>query len=145
MLNIFKKKKSEEVAVGSGIVVKLPVCKSTFKKDKIVREYGEREFTLDMSLNAQRKFESNFPHLAKNDDLVSYTERIKKHMSENQLTLASIYSFIKCIYCYFDDKQISFETFSSMFDTMNPEYVQKLIKELTFMFDIIINSASEKN
>jgi hypothetical protein len=120
-------------------------------KDELVNgkrtvEFKEKDFELDMSLNAQIRWEKRFPELATKEELLTYAERVEKAKITNNgnISLATLIAQMKVLYCYFDC-DLPFDKFLAMFDFSKQEYSEKLIKQITEAFEIINNEASEKN
>ena len=115
--------------------------KDEFINGKRVVEYGEKAFELDVSLNAQGRWEKKFPDQAAVEELLVYSERIK---SDKELTPARVISKMKVLYCYIVT-DLSFTDFLKLFDFSIPSYANKLVEQLTAAFDAISEAASEKN
>ncbi len=121
--------------------ITLPVQSKEIKDGKLIKIEGKKEFNLDMSLNAQIRFETNFPSLAEREDIFGYSKRIFE-ITEQSVGL--FISKLKLIYCWFDT-EISFTEFNGMFDLTDAKYVEKLTKALNDVFEIIADSSAEKN
>ena len=121
-------------------------AKDELLSGKRVVEFKDKEFELDLSLNAQVRWEKKFPELAEKEELLTYAERVEKLKitNKNNTSLAVLISQMKVLYCYFDF-DLSFDKFLSMFDFSKQEYSEKLIKQMTEAFEVINNEASEKN
>ena len=96
---------------------------------------------LDMSLASQIRFESKFPELAKNEDLVGYAQRMK---DVKELSTAVILSDMKILYCWFDT-DLTFIEFLKLFDLTDIDYVKRLMEEIKTVFNLILNGSAEKN
>lgn len=125
--------------------IKLPTVEKSILtvdgKKQYAKKESTREFELDMSLAAEMRFEANFPELAKKEDIIAYTERIKKH---NELTLPVIISKMKTLYCYLI-ADMTFTEFLQMFDFSDEEYIKKLTAEIKETFELVLNGSAEKN
>ena len=121
--------------------ITLPVQKKEIKNKEIVTAESEQEFDLDMSINAQIRFETKFPELARNEDLFGYSKRI---FDVKEQSLALIISKFKLIYCWFDT-EMSFKDFLKLFDLTDEKYVKKLVATLNEVFELVANSSAEKN
>lgn len=122
--------------------VKLPVVvQNEIQGGKHLFKSEEKEFDVDMSLACQIRWEAKFPELAKNETIVDYAVRTSKIQSQNA---AVILSKLKFLYCLFDT-EISFIQFVKMFDFSNEAYVTDLLKRIEEIFQLVLNSAAEKN
>lgn len=121
--------------------VSLPVIlKDEIKGELRHIEFGEKNFELDMSLNAQMRWEQRFPELAQ-EELTIYSERVSKIEA---LSAAVIIAKMKVLYCFFDT-DLTFAQFLKLFDLSQKEYVEKLTSRIAQVFETISNGASEKN
>lgn len=123
------------------IKIKLPTQEKSIINGKLETIKGNKEFILDMSLQAQMRFEVKFPELAKREDLLNYSQRISE---VKELSFALLISKLKLVYCWFDT-EISFKEFTQMFDLSDGAYVDELAKAIKETFDIVFNSSAEKN
>lgn len=122
--------------------VKLPVVvQNEIRDGKHLFKSEEKEFDVDMSLACQMRWEAKFPELAKNETIVDYAVRTSKIQSQNA---AVILSKLKFLYCLFDT-EMSFIQFVKMFDFSNEAYVTDLLKRIEEIFQLVLNSAAEKN
>ena len=121
--------------------IQLPIQEKYIKDGELIKEQGEKEFELDMSLASQIRFETKFPELSTREDLYGYTKRISE---VKELSGAVIISKMKMLYCWFDT-DLSFIDFLKMFDLSDMEYSQKLTDKIHQIFEIIANGSSEKN
>lgn len=121
--------------------ITLPVQSKEIKDGKVVTTESEQEFELDMSLNAQIRYETKFPELAEREDLFHYGKRICELKNQSAGLLLSQ---LKLIYCWFDT-EMSFKEFSKLFDLSDGKYLKKLVDRLREVFEIISNSSAEKN
>lgn len=121
--------------------ITLPVLKKEIKGDKLDKREEEKEFDLDMTPVAQIRFDTKFPELAKVEDLYNYSKRICEIKTSS---LATLISKIKMLYCWLDT-DMEFVEFLRLFDLTDEKYINKLIKSIQFVFDIIIDGAAEKN
>jgi hypothetical protein len=125
--------------------VTLPIItKNEIVDGKHIKEYAEKAFNLDMSLACQMRWEAAFPEMAKKENLVDYSKRIR---DLDEFSLPVIISKMKTMYCYFDTETVplTFMQFLKMFDFTYEEYVKKLTDRIKEIFNIIFESASEKN
>lgn len=107
-------------------------------------EYADKQFNLDLSLNCQMRWEKYFPAQAEKEDIVVYSERIRDLISKDKISLPSIISMFKSLFCYFDT-DMYFQEFLALFDFSNIEYVEKLVGQLKTIFSAIFGEAVEKN
>lgn len=113
-------------------------------KDGVVEKVkGTFTADLDLSLASQIRFEAKFPELAKNEDLVTYTNRFSK-VKENELSVPIILSLMKSFYCWFET-DLTFIDFLKLFDLTDLEYIKKFTGEIKNAFDLILDSSAEKN
>lgn len=126
-----------------GIEITLPVIKySRFTGKALKRKYSEEKFVLDMSLASEARFEQKFPAEYKAfGDLQQYMERVNGYEDLNR---AKVLSMLKCLYCWFDTRY-SFIEFLQLFDFTDIDYISNLVEKLRLAFNIIRESASEKN
>ena len=121
--------------------ITLPVQSKEIKEGKVVTTESEQEFELDMSLNAQIRFETKFPTLASREDIFGYSQRIFEIKGQS----AELFiSKLKLIYCWFDT-EMDFKDFLRLFDLTDEKYVKKLVTALNTTFEIIADSSAEKN
>ena len=111
------------------------------KNGQIEKIKGTFTADLDMSLASQIRFESKFPELAKNEDLVGYAQRMK---DVKELSTAVILSDMKILYCWFDT-DLTFIEFLKLFDLTDIDYVKRLMEEIKTVFNLILNGSAEKN
>lgn len=121
--------------------ITLPVLKEEFREGKIVSVKNEKEFTVDMSLNGQIRFETKFPKLAEHENLFDYSRRI---FAIKEQSPELILSQLKLIYCWFDT-ELSFTEFVAMFTCTNISYTKELGNRLAEVFKAIADSSAEKN
>jgi hypothetical protein len=121
--------------------VKLPIQTKEIVNGALLKTKAEKEFEIDTSLAAQIRFETKFPELAQREDLDGYSKRIYEI---KEMSAPVIISKMKMLYCYFDT-EISFIEFLKLFDLSDIEYVKKLVKTLSDVFEIIFDSSAEKN
>lgn len=114
---------------------------------KRVTEFADKSFELDVTLNAQMRWEQKFPAQAEKEELTIYAERIEKigvHTTGGGISSAALIAKMKVLYCYFNF-DFSFADFLAMFDFTLPEYAKTLIEQIKNAFEIINEAASEKN
>lgn len=104
-------------------------------------EQGEKEFDVDMSLIAQRRFEQNFPKMAEHEDVLTYSQRI---CSIKEISAPIIISKMKVLYCWLASDMI-YEDFVKLFDLTDIEYIKKLSTKIHKVFELIFDSSAEKN
>lgn len=122
--------------------VKLPVVtKSEIKDGQLIVDRAELEFEMDMSLGCQMRWEAKFPELAAKETFIDYAMRLKEIKSVNS---AIILAKMKAAYCFFDT-DLSFLQFIKMFDFVTMEYTKELVERIDKIFEIVLNSSSEKN
>lgn len=121
--------------------ITLPVLKEEFKDGKIVSAKSEKEFNIDMSLNAQIRFETKFPKLAERENLFDYSQRI---FAIKEKSPALSISKLKLIYCWFNT-EMSFDEFVAMFTCTNITYTNELEDRLATVFEAIADNSAEKN
>lgn len=114
---------------------------------KRVTEFAEKDFELDMTLNAQMRWEQKFPIQAEKEELTMYAQRIEKagvYLEGGGVSSAALISKMKVLYCYFNFN-FTFTDFLAMFDFSLPEYTRTLVEQIKNAFEIINEAASEKN
>lgn len=122
--------------------VKLPVVvQNEIVDKKHVFKTEKKEFDVDMSLACQMRWEAKFPELAEKETIVDYGTRTSKIQSQNA---AVILSKLKFLYCLFDT-EINFIEFVKMFDFANEKYVKELLDRIEEIFNLVLDSSSEKN
>ena len=136
VLHFAKKKEMEEK-----MEITLPVQQRKIENGKIVTTDSEQKFDLDMSLNAQIRFEAKFPDLAQREDLFGYSQRI---FGIEEKSSALIVSKFKLIYCWLDT-EMSFKDFLKLFDLSDEKYIKKLVETLNSIFKLISSESAEKN
>lgn len=119
----------------------LIVTKNEITNGMHVFETTEREFELDNSLACQIRWEARFPELAKAETFVDYAVRVGKEESKNA---AVVLAKMKVVYCLFDTP-MSFVQFVKLFDFTRIDYVEELCARLKEIFEIVLESSSEKN
>lgn len=130
------------------IKTKLPTVEKTIDETTnslVVRE-KEIDVYIDTSLFAEQRWETYFPHNAKNETLFAYVERIQS--SGKTADRAHVLSNLKAIYCFMEGDEISdFKSFLQLFDLADGEYVNRLIDKIKFVFEIALNTStvSSKN
>ena len=124
------------------IKTKLPVFTSHIDETtkKLVVVDKEIDVAIDTSLFAEERWESNFPHNAKNETLFAYIERMQ---AEGKVDPAHVLSNLKALYCFLEGDDIAdFKTFCQMFDVVDPDRLAKLIDKIKYVFEIVLNSAT---
>lgn len=114
---------------------------------KRMTSFSDKNFELDVTLNAQMRWEQKFPAQAEKEELTIYAQRIEKagvELSGGGISSAALISKMKVLYCYFNF-DFSFSDFLAMFDFTLPEYAKTLIEQIKNAFEIINEAASEKN
>ncbi len=124
------------------MIIRLPVITRDEMRDgKRLFEYEEREVTMINTMAAQMRWEAVFPEIAKNESLVDYSLRIKD-LDTNSLPV--LISKMKIIYCFLKT-DMTFPDFLDLFDLSQKEYAGKLIDRLKNAFELVFDTASEKN
>lgn len=126
--------------------IKLPIqSKEIVEKEngdlELKVEQGEKEFDVDMTLIAQRRFEQNFPKMAEHEDVLSYSQRI---CSIKEISAPIIISKMKVLYCWLESDMI-YDDFLRLFDLTDKKYVEKLTTKIQKVFELIFNGSAEKN
>ena len=117
------------------------VKKDELKDGKRIFEYAEEQIEMDNTMAAQMRFESCFPELAAKGSIVDYAERIR---GQEGMSLPKVISALKVIFCFLE-MDIPFLKFLKLFDFSQKEYTDKLIKDLKNAFDVVFDTAVEKN
>lgn len=115
---------------------------------KIIDNKGEITATLDMSINAEARWETHFPILAEKETIFNYVERLQNAKKTNLNTAAVVLSSIKAIYCFLRSESLpTFEAFAELFDLSDSETIGKQIKVLELAFGCVRNGsmAAAKN
>lgn len=121
--------------------------KDEIVEGKRITEFADKCFELDVTLNAQMRWEQKFPAQAEREELVTYAERVEKlpiKTASGTISSAALIAKMKVLYCYFNF-DFSFSDFLAMFDLSLPDYTKTLIEQITNAFEIINEAASEKN
>lgn len=126
----------------------LPIVEKTIdeQSEKLIVVEKTIDVTVDTSLFAEERWETNFPHNAKNETLFAYIERIQSAGKIDDKT--HIMSNLKALYCFMDGESISdFKSFCQLFDIADSVYFDKLVKKIKFVFQMAINgsASSAKN
>lgn len=126
---------------------------------EIIEENGElknkqieKEFVcyVDPSINAQTRFEANFPLIAeKGIDLIEYTRNIHEKFNNSKskngtLSLSEIGVLLKVMYCWFDT-DISFDDFVTLFTLGDLDQQKKTTEKFIKIIEMIFGSSAEKN
>ncbi len=121
---------------------KLPiVTKDEIVDGKRVFEYAEKEVEINTSLTCQIRWEASFPEQAKKESIVDYAKRMEGLNAENP---AVIISRLKAVFCFIETG-CSFIEFIKLFDMTQPVYLKKLEEAIKEVFQIVFDSAAEKN
>ena len=121
--------------------------KDEISNGKRITEFAEKDFELDMTLNAQMRWEQKFPTQAEKEELTMYAQRIEAlgvYLEGGVISTAALISKMKVLYCYFNFN-FAFTDFLAMFDFTLPEYAKTLVGQIKSAFEIINEAASEKN
>ena len=125
------------------IKTKLPIIEKNIDEANgvVVKAEKSIDVMIDTSLFAEERWESNFPHNAKNETLFAYIERIKNAgLLESK---AHILSNLKALYCFMEGAEIAdFKSFCQLFDLADGEYINKLVEKIKFVFDIVMNGSA---
>lgn len=117
---------------------------------ELTNKQTEKEFTcyVDPSINAQTRFEANFPLIAeKGIDLIEYTRNIHdkfKAKGDKPLSLAEIGVLLKVMYCWFDT-DVSFSDFVTLFTLGDEIQQRKTTEKFIKIIEMIFGSSAEKN
>lgn len=117
------------------------------KDGKRITAVENKEFELDVTLNAQMRWEKKFPEQAEQEELLVYAERVNAQPLQypnGQIITPVLIARLKVLYCYFNF-EFPFTDFLSMFDMTLPEQSETLVKQIKEAFEIISGEASEKN
>jgi hypothetical protein len=124
------------------VKIKLPiVTKDELKDGKRVFEYEEREVVFNNTISCQMRWESCFPELAKRESVIDYAARVRELEGRS---VGVLISEMKVVYCFLE-LDMPFTEFIKLFDFSQKEYVEKLIAKIKEAFDVIFDTASEKN
>lgn len=123
---------------------KLPLLEEEFnietKEVKSTKTYLDCEF--DFSIDAQQRWEENFPEQAKLYDVFDFVERMKNVEVKD---VASAGIALKIIYCFLIFKDhITFREFTRMFDSTNEEYFNELKGILNDVLTYIFSRSDSK-
>lgn len=126
---------------------KLPIItKSIDEKNKLTIIEDTIDVSIDTSIFAEERWESNFPANAKKETLFAYIERVKNAgLIESK---AHILSNLKALYCFLEGKDIAdFKSFCQLFDLADTVYLNKLVDTMKNVFTLVLNSsaADQKN
>ena len=102
--------------------------------------------TVDTSIFAEERWETNFPHNAIKETLFTYIERVKKNGQVDSHT--HILSNLKALYCFIESSEIAdFKSFCQLFDLADIERLKKLVAQIKYVFDLALSTSavSEKN
>lgn len=114
--------------------------------NSLVIEEKDIIVTVDTSIFAEERWESNFPHNALKETLFAYIERVKK--SGKIESQAHILSNLKALYCFVEsDKIPDFKAFCQLFDLADVNRLKRLIEQIKYVFELVLTSSavSEKN
>lgn len=132
------------------VKIKFDVQDQEFVDGELKTTKKQIELLLDPSLNAQTRFEINFPVISSNgEDLLAYTTRIQKILEDKKNknekpTLAEIGIALKITYCWFDTS-LSYEDFVKVFSFGDVEQQDKNLDKLIKVMKIVLGGSAEKN
>lgn len=128
------------------IKTKLPIMEKTINeatKSLVITE-KEIDICIDTSLYAEQRWETYFPHNAKNETLFAYVERVQS--SGKIADRAHVLSNLKAIYCFMEGEQIAdFKSFLQLFDLADGDYINRLIEKIKFVFEIALSTSAVKS
>ncbi len=102
--------------------------------------------TVDTSIFAEERWETNFPHNAIKETLFAYIARVKERGQIDSQT--HILSNLKALYCFIESSEITdFKSFCQLFDLADGERLKTLIAQIEYVFNLVLSSSavSEKN
>lgn len=116
------------------IKLKLPVLNQEVKDGKLLSYKTEIDCSLDVSALSQEIWEREFPAQAKQEALFDYMDRVVKQPN----SMGKAISVIKILYCFIRfDRPTSKDSWLSMFNLLDTEYVNELIGKISEVFKII--------
>lgn len=117
------------------MIIKIPYNRRELVADgddyKVEDNRGEITAALDLSVQAEERWEKHFPKQAEKETVFAYVERIGaiKRTSANMASI--VLSGIKALYCFLLSEDLpTFEAFASLFDLSDSETLNKQIKVL---------------
>ncbi|MDR1093446.1 MAG: hypothetical protein LBL66_04785 [Clostridiales bacterium] len=128
--------------------IKIPYNRREITDGKLINNYGEITAELDLSINAERKWEAHFPALAEKETVFAYVERIQNAAQTPQNTAAVVISSIKALYCFLNSDDLeSFDKFAGLFDLSDAETIRRQVKTLETALRLVESgsAASSKN
>lgn len=126
---------------------KLPVIEQEIKDGQIISKESDIEIYIDTSLYAETRWEQNFPKQAEKEGLFEYVERIHKIYGEAEMSAIKVpvaISMIKAIYCFIETT-VTWDDFQKMFAFNDKDYFEKLVKEIIYIFNLVLGGSAEKN
>lgn len=120
----------------------LPVLEKELDEasNKLVVNKRTIKVKIDTSVLAEKRWEENFPHNAKNETIFNYVERIQK---AGEMDAAHILSGLKAIYCFIVSDEIeNFDAFLQLFDLADVEYLKELLDKIKFIFNVALTTAT---
>ncbi len=126
------------------IKTKLPCWNSQIKDNKKVVSDYDLIVTINTSITAEQKWEEEFKEQAKNETLFNYIARIGSSNLKTADTSLLLSAF-KALYCLIECEDIlNFKQFLTLFDFSEEKRFEKLINEVTNIFEIALsNSAND--
>lgn len=124
--------------------IKIPFNKRELNADgNIVDNKGDITANLDMSVNAEARWETHFPNLAEKETIFNYVDRLQNAKRTDTNTAAVVLSSIKAVYCFLTSESLpTFESFAALFDLSDSETIAKQIKALELAFGVVRNGAA---
>jgi hypothetical protein len=130
------------------IKAKLPTWEKSLNEDetKVIVKDKDILIIINTSIEAEKKWETEFKENAKAETLFAYISRIVE--KDKKDIMANSLSALKALYCLIESDDVTtFKQFCSLFDFSEKERFTKLIDKMTNVFNLALNSstADEKN
>ena len=122
------------------MMITVPTIKREVKDKKVITTRGEIALEIDMSFNANLKWEEQFQAVV-GYDLVTYTEMVRKWSLNEGSAKVHFVGMMKLLYCYVNsDKLPTFGQFLKMFDY---EIANEILDEIKIILEQLGKTASK--
>lgn len=120
----------------------LPILEERFdiKTKEVHSKKTYIDCKLDMSINAQTRWEENFPELSKTMGVFDYVDKFKNIKITDVATLGIA---LKLLYCFIDI-DVTYKDFISMFSGENEEYFNELWTTIKSVLEFVIERNNSK-
>ncbi len=122
--------------------IQLPFSRKELVNGKVITTPGTISAIVDMSVNAEEKWEKHFPDLAAKETVFAYAARISEKIKTDANTIPLVLSSIKALYCFLESDELpDFKSFARLFDLTDDAMIKEQLGVLETAFGIVNDSS----